>query len=175
MFAEMDSFAKAVLSYCSKNLVARDSGNDTAAAAAMEDDGDGDRGPSSGGSGAARPAPRPRPDEEELCAVVAEQWRLTAATLTRSRCVKGNGDPEARERREVRAERGEGTRFILMWRRACVGSRPMDSAKRRWRFCGRANPQKAPKNSKTCFRGNRFSLTITDQQSAETLTREGQG
>ncbi|CAM9711417.1 unnamed protein product, partial [Scytosiphon promiscuus] len=42
-----------------------------------------------------------RQGQEELCAVVAEQWRLTAARLTRSRCVKGNGDAEARDRREV--------------------------------------------------------------------------
>lgn len=159
MFAEMDSFAKAVLTYCSKNLAARmDSGTATtaatpttaaaAAAAAVEGgegkgpapvvadgigqssrgraeaglvpggaaaggaggrrrDGGNDGGPSLGGIGGAaaarqRTRQRTRPEEEELCAVVAEQWRLTAATLTRSRCVKGNGDAEARERREVR-------------------------------------------------------------------------
>ena len=117
MFAEMDSFAKAVLNYCSKNLAARADSTTTAATTAMGGgeskgsastaaDGVGDntdrhRGGGGGGDGVAS-MQRPRPEEEELCAVVAEQWRLTAATLTRSRCVKGNGDAEARERREVR-------------------------------------------------------------------------
>lgn len=137
MFAEMDSFAKAVLNYCSKNLANRTSsgiaGTATASAvaggewkrptpAAADVTGssrvnvdpvlegaaaaDSDGGHSEGGTGPAQRRQQqqpPRPEEEELCAVVAEQWRLTAATLTRSRCVKGNGDAEARERREVRA------------------------------------------------------------------------
>ncbi len=97
MFAEMDSFAKAVLAYCSKNLATRTDSGNTAAAASTGDSGDSRAGGSGGTKGGQR---RPAP-EEELVAVVAEQWRLTAATLTRSRCVKGNGDAEARERREV--------------------------------------------------------------------------
>lgn len=117
MFAEMDSFAKAVLDYCSKNLEARGGSSTAAGGYARASDeaaiinglgaeqghpGDG------GGSGESKSdegrvrRPRSRkPQEEELCAVIAEQWRLTATTLTRSRCVKGNGDAEAMERREV--------------------------------------------------------------------------
>eukprot|EP00752_Nemacystus_decipiens_P014841 g13213.t1 len=103
MFAEMDSFAKAVLNYCSKNLASRAESGTTSATAASAAAATADRREGDGG-GSGGPAPlrqRARPEEEELCAVVAEQWRLTAATLTRSRCVKGNGDAEARERREV--------------------------------------------------------------------------
>ena len=110
MFAEMDSFAKAVLNYCSKNLAARaSSDSDTVATAAVGGgEGKGFAPVAADGTGSSAATSRPRPEEEELCAVVAEQWRLTAGTLTRSRCVKGNGDAEARERREVRAEQGGG-------------------------------------------------------------------
>lgn len=120
MFAEMDSFAKAVLGYCSKNLAARGSSS-AAACAGGGSARTGDEAAIINGLGAEQGHPgegggsgeskidegrvrrlRPRrPREEELCAVIAEQWRLTAATLTRSRCVKGNGDAEAKERREV--------------------------------------------------------------------------
>lgn len=47
-----------------------------------------------------------RCQQAELCAVVAEQWRKSAAALARSRCVRSrNGGADAKERREV----GDGT------------------------------------------------------------------
>lgn len=125
MFAEMESFAKAVLGYCSKNLAARADSSAVAGGGSAHasdepaiinvlgaEQGDPGEGGGSGESkGAEERVRRPRsrrPQEEELCAVIAEQWRLTAATLTRSRCVKGNGDAEAMERREV------GRRVLLV-------------------------------------------------------------
>ncbi|CAN0026052.1 unnamed protein product, partial [Ectocarpus sp. 4 AP-2014] len=117
IFAEMDSFAKAVLGYCSKNLAARGGSSTAAAGSARASDeaaiinglgaeqghpwGGGGSGESKSDEGRVRRPRSRRPQEEELCAVIAEQWRLTAATLTRSRCVKGNCDAEAMERREV--------------------------------------------------------------------------
>ncbi|CAN0531933.1 unnamed protein product, partial [Ectocarpus sp. 12 AP-2014] len=117
MFAEMDSFAKAVLGYCSKNLAARRGSSTAAGGSARASDeaaiinglgaeqghpgGGGGSGESTSDEGRVRRPRSRRPQQEELCAVIAEQWRLTAATLTRSRCVKGNGDAEAMERREV--------------------------------------------------------------------------
>lgn len=93
VFFEMDSFADAVVLYCQKHLANWD--NAQQSEAGMES------------KNGVESSQERRPSEEKLCAIVAEQWRRSAAALARSRCVKGAGGAEASEQREVSEQNQE--------------------------------------------------------------------